>query len=49
MSQLHNAEAGNMSISGDQAGATGGQGVEGPPPPPHKSADLVFQQKIQLM
>ena len=33
MSQLHNAEAGN--ISGDQAGATGG--VEEPSPPPPKS------------
>ena len=36
-SQLHNAEAGNMSISGDQAGATGGQRLEGPPPPPPRS------------
>ena len=37
MSQLHNAEAGNISISADQAGATHGQGGEGPPPPPPRS------------
>ena len=38
MNQLHNAEAG--SISGNQVGATGGQGTEGPPAPPRLSGGI---------
>ena len=39
MNQLHYAETGNISSSGDQAGATSGCGRDGPPPPPKVSTE----------